>query len=129
MPQLVTINATITCSFGVAPSTLSVLPTSMVMAENKPVATIMDYKPIVNIPPFGMCMTPSNPTVASATASAMGVLTPMPCIPATVTPWVPGSPTVLVGNIPALTAVSTCMCMWGGVITIVQPGQMTVDTK
>jgi hypothetical protein len=129
MPQLVTLGATLTCTFGMAPSMLSVLPSSMGMAENKPIASIMDFKPMINIPPFGMCMTPSNPTVAAATSAAMGVLTPMPCIPVIVSPWVPGAPAVLVGNVPALTAVSTCMCTWGGVISIVQPGQLTVNTK
>jgi hypothetical protein len=51
----------------------------------------------------------------------MGVLTPMPCIPATMIPWAAGSPTVLIGNEPALNNTSKCMCMWGGVISIVNP--------
>jgi uncharacterized protein DUF4280 len=114
------------CSFGVAPSSLVVLPTNQVLAGGPPAATIMDYAPIVNIPPFGMCTSPSNPTVAAATAAALGVLTPMPCVPATAAPWVPGSPTVLIGNMPALTDQSKCMCSWGGVIQIVSPGEFTV---
>jgi len=65
--------------------------------------------------------------VASATAAAMGVLTPMPCIPATLSPWVPGAPTVLLGNAPALDNVSTLMCNWGGVISFVTPGEFTVE--
>jgi hypothetical protein len=102
-----------------------------VMPQNKcvstmPMATIMDNKPMVNILPFAMCNSLANPTVAAATAAALGVLTPMPCIPATVAPWTPGSPTVLLGNQPALTNQSTCMCTWGGVITITNPGQVTV---
>jgi hypothetical protein len=40
---------------------------------------------------------------------------------------VPGSPTVLIANNPALNNSSQCMCMWGGVITISSPGQMTTD--
>jgi hypothetical protein len=35
---------------------------------------------------------------------------------------VPGSPTVLINNIPALSATSKLMCMWGGVIEILVPG-------
>jgi hypothetical protein len=70
-----------------------------------------------------MCSSPANPTVAAATAAALGVLTPMPCIPNTTAPWAPGSPTVMVGNMPALNNSSKLMCMWGGVIQITFPGQ------
>ncbi|NTZ50484.1 MULTISPECIES: DUF4280 domain-containing protein [Citrobacter freundii complex] len=117
--------ALLQCSFGIAPGTLNVLPTSRTIVSNMPMANIMDNKPFVNILPFAMCNSIANPTVAAATAAALGVLTPMPCIPATPAPWAPGSPTVLVGNMPALTAQSTLICMWGGVIQISFPGQMT----
>ena len=66
--------ATLMCSFGVAPSTMIVLPQNKVMTSNMPAANIMDNKPIANIPPFGMCITPSNPAVASATAAALGAV-------------------------------------------------------
>jgi Domain of unknown function (DUF4280) len=122
----VCMGAMMQCSFGVAPGSLIVLPTNRVMAGGPPAATIMDHAPIVNIPPFGMCNSPSNPTVAAATAAAMGVLTPMPCVPATAAPWVPGSPTVLIGNMPALNSDCKLMCTWGGVIQIVSPGEFTV---
>lgn len=113
-----------TCSFGIAPSTLMVIPSNRVMLNGMPMANIMDNKPFVNILPFAMCSSIANPTVAAATAAALGVLTPMPCIPSTVAPWAPGAPTAMVGNIPALTAQSMLMCMWGGVIQISFPGQM-----
>ncbi|MBK8537170.1 MAG: DUF4280 domain-containing protein [Candidatus Competibacteraceae bacterium] len=125
MPMHVCNTATLMCSFGVAPSTMIVLPQNKVMTSNMPAANIMDNKPIANIPPFGMCITPSNPAVASATAAALGVLTPMPCVPVIPAPWVVGSPTVLLGNMPALNNTSTLMCAWGGVITITVPGQVT----
>lgn len=115
------------CSFGVAPSSLVVLPANRVMVNGVPGATIMDHAPIVNVPPFGMCSSPSNPTVAAATAAALGVLTPMPCVPATAAPWVVGAPTVLVGNMPALNATSKLMCNWGGVIQLTFPGQVTTQ--
>jgi hypothetical protein len=125
MPMHVCNGALMMCTFGVAPSSLVVLPTNLVLTGNMPAANIMDHIPMVNIMPFGMCMTPSNPMVAAATAAALGVLTPMPCIPMTTAPWVPGAPTVLMGNFPALDNVSQLMCMWGGVITFTMPGQMT----
>src|SRR5215213_261194 len=118
----VCMGATLQCSFGVAPSSLVVLPANRVLTVT-PAATIMDNVPMVNILPFGMCSSPSNPTVAAATAAALGVLTPMPCVPVTPAPWIVGAPTVLIGNMPALNNNSKLMCAWGGVIQIVVPGQ------
>lgn len=102
---------------------LSVLPQSGVMAGGVPAATVMDFTPMLNILPFGMCTCPANPTVASATAAALGVPTPMPCVPLTAVPWMPGSPTVMIGGLPALNNTSKCLCTWGGMISITLPGQ------
>jgi len=114
------------CSFGVAPSALVVLPTNRVLT-GPPAASIMDHQPIVNVPPFGMCSSLANPTVAAATAAALGVLTPMPCVPMTTSPWIVGAPTVLIGNIPALNDSAKLICNWGGVIQITAPAQFTVQ--
>jgi hypothetical protein len=122
MPPNVVNGAPMMCSFGMAPATLIVIP-STTLIGNEPAATIMDSKPLVNIPTFGMCTSPANPQVAAATAAALGVLTPMPCVPATAAPWTPGAATTLIGNMPALTAGSMCMCNWGGSIQITFPGQ------
>jgi hypothetical protein len=128
MAQQVCAGAMMMCSFGAAPSSLIVIPKGMpVMAGGPLAATIMDFAPIANIPPFGVCTTLSNPTVASATAAAWGVLTPMPCVPVTVAPWIVGAPTVLINNFPALNSTSKCMCAWGGVIQFTFPGQVTVQ--
>jgi hypothetical protein len=127
MPTQMTNGATMACSFGAAPSALVVLPVNRVMAGGLPAATIMDHAPIVNIPPFGMCSSPSNPTVAAATAAALGVLTPMPCVPVTPAPWVPGVPTTVIGNMPALNDTCKLNCMWGGLIQFVAPAQVTVQ--
>jgi hypothetical protein len=112
---------------GMAPSSLVVLPVNRVNTANQPDANIMDHIPLVNIMPFGMCMSPANPSVAAATAAALGVLTPMPCIPVTTSPWVPGAPTVILGGNPTLDNTCTLMCMWAGVIEIVSPGEFTVS--
>ena len=79
MPQHVCNGAVLMCSFGVAPSTLTVLPVERVMTSNQQAATVMDHQPMVNVQRFGMSITPTNPAVAAATAAALGVLTPMPC--------------------------------------------------
>ena len=103
MPQHVCNGATLMCSFGLAPSTFIVLPINRTLTSNQPAANIMDHVPMLNIMPFGMCSSPSNPTVAAATAAAMGVLTPMP----------------------SLNNTSKLMCTWAGVISVSYPGQMT----
>lgn len=121
----VCMGATLMCSFGMAPSSPVVLPKIKTMTSYVPAANIMDNVPMVNIMPFGMCTSLANPTVAAATSAALGVLTPMPCVPVTVAPWAPGSPTVMLGNMPALNNTSTLMCTWAGVIQITMPGQTT----
>lgn len=124
MGNQVCMGAMMQCSFGVAPSSLTVLPTNRVMTSNMPAANIMDNVPFLNILPFGMCSSLANPAVASATSAALGVLTPMPCTPVIPAPWAPGSPQVLIANMPALNNSSKLMCAYGGVISINMPGQM-----
>jgi hypothetical protein len=104
-----------------------VLPTRMTDDGGVPAANIMDHVPLLNIMPFGTCSSIANPTVAAATSAASGALTPMPCVPNTVTPWVPGSPTVLLDYKPTLNDTSKCMCVWAGVISVTFPGQVTTD--
>jgi hypothetical protein len=74
MGMQVCAGAMLQCTFGVAPSSLVVTPQNRVLTSNLPAATIMDHKPMVNIPSFGMCTSIANPAVASATAAALGVL-------------------------------------------------------
>jgi len=122
MGQSVVMGAMIQCTFGLAPSTLIPLPVSRVIIEGRPAATISDMVPLMNIPPFGMCSSLANPMVAAATASALGILTPMPCIPAIAGPWAPGAPQTTIGGKPALVSGSTCMCVHGGQISLTLPG-------
>lgn len=127
MPNQVINGALCKCTFGMAPSALVVLPQNRTQGSYVPAANVMDHKPNVNIMPFGMCTSPTNPAVAAATAAAMGVLTPQPCVPVTPSPWVPGSPTVLIGNAAALNDASICNCLWAGVISITSAGQITIQ--
>jgi hypothetical protein len=108
----------LTCSFGVAPSTLSAVPRGTPVNAPGPMATVMDHVPLVNIPPFGMCNTLSNPAVSAATAARGGVFTPAACLPVIPAPWTPGSAITKVGPFQALTDNSKCMCQWGGMISI-----------
>ncbi len=103
-----------TCSFGAAPCPLTVSSQQTVQTMNMVQATIMDNKP----PTFGMCSSMANPSVASATAAALGVLTPMPCSPVIPGPWAPGVATVFVCGKPLLNDTSKLMCSYGGVIQV-----------
>lgn len=127
MGQQVVMGAPLQCSFGAAPSTLVVTPENKVIGSKVPAATIMDNIPMKNVMPFGMCSSMANPTVSAATAAAQGVLTPMPCVPVTPAPWAPGSPTVMIGNKPALNNSCKLTCNWGGVIQINAAGQGTIN--
>lgn len=126
MAKLVCGGAVCQCSFGAAPSVLTVLPANRVL-NALPAATVMDYAPLVNLPPFGVCSCPQNPVVAAATAAALGVLTPMPCVPATAAPWSPGCATVQIGPFAALNDSSQLACLWGGSITVKSAGQKTIE--
>ena len=129
MPLQVSMGATLQCiPWGIAPSTLIVTPQGSPKISGATLAaTIMDFVPITNIPPFGMCTSLANPTVAAATTAALGVLTPMPCMPVLIGPWKPGAIKAKIGVFPALTNSSTCNCAWGGVIMITNPGQIKVQ--
>jgi hypothetical protein len=127
MPQQVVAGAQLTCSFGTTPSALNVLPVNRLQCNKAFAANIQDHRPMVNIAPFGMCITPTNPMVASATAAALGVLAPQPCLPVTVTPWAPGAVTLHIAGQPALDNISSCNCMWGGIVMVTFPGQVTTS--
>jgi hypothetical protein len=123
-PQ-VAAGATLMCSFGLAPSTLAVLPANGVMATTY-AANNADMVAMVNVPSFGACTSTSNPTVAAATAAAAGVLTPMTCVPVPAGTWLPGSTKVMLKGLPAVDSSCTLTCSYGGVITVLSPGQTTV---
>ncbi len=115
------------CSFGTAPCNLQVTSQTTVLAEGKPVATIQDMKPYVNLQPFGMCSSLANPAVAAATAAALGVLTPQPCTMTPAGTWIPSNPKAMAGGCPCLTNEATLMCGLGaGTIRIMMPGQSKV---
>jgi len=127
MAVLVVDGAIVACTLGAAPSALAALPANPTRGSNSAAATIMDFAPMVNIQPFGICSSPANPQVIAATSAAAGVFTPQPCVPATASPWVPGSPTVTIAGQPALDSACTCNCLWAGVISVISPGQQAAQ--
>ena len=127
MAQAVVTMANVTCIFGTTPATLKATSNLKVTTGGKPLCVIADTAPTVNIGSCGMCSSLANPAVAAATAAALGVLTPQPCVPATTGSWIPNNTKVLIGGQPALTLGSTCMCSYGGTVNIVDPGQFKVS--
>ena len=127
MPKQVCMGAMMQCSFGLAPSALAVVPVNKVFTNMMPDANINDHIPMTNIMPFGVCASLANPATAAATTAALGVLTPTPCVPVTPAPWVPGGVTVMLAMAPTLDDVSKLNCVWGGVISFLNAGEVTVD--
>ncbi|MFT5779008.1 MAG: hypothetical protein ACI837_001965 [Crocinitomicaceae bacterium] len=121
MGKCVCSGAQLKCSFGTSPANFLVLPLNMVNTTSMPAGTIMDYIPVLNVPPFGQCSSPSNPMVIAAFGA------PQPCIPVTIAPWSPGSPTVKIGKLNALDEADKLLCMWAGSIEITDTGQADVS--
>ena len=127
MAALVTTGALLSCTFGTAPGSLAGISRQICLAEGKPAAVIQDTGMNIQITSFGMCTSLANPRVAAATAAALGVLMPQPCMVAAGGTWIPTAPSVLIGGAPCLTSDSQLMCAGGmGMITVTDPGQMKV---
>lgn len=126
MEVIVVTGALIQCPFGTIPANLTATSQSIVLAEGKPVATVQDCAPGVNLSGCGMCSSLANPQVASATAAALGVLTPQPCVPAVAGTWIPTQTTCLADGKPCLTGDATAVCSYGGTLSIMDAGQKTV---
>ena len=117
------------CTMGSSPAALTVLPIRTVFLAGQPQANISDHIPMVNLAPFGVCRSLAFPATAAATAAALGVLTPMPCIHNTPAPWFVGKIDTLIQGQPALLKSCKCQCMWGGTISLITDGQMGEGTQ
>lgn len=126
MPQNLAMGALLECTMGLAPMPFSVLPINRVIAGGVPVATIMDNKPMLNIPPFVLCKSPLNPEVAAIIASSLGTVTQGPCMPMIPGPWIPMNPTFIIGEFPYADFSSKLICAYGGVISALVPGQFNL---
>ena len=128
MSELVTAGTTIRCPFGDASVPFIATHNPTYIVAGQVVGNIEDAEPLINIPSFGMCKSLANPAVAAATAAALGVLTPQPCVPSTKA-WIPTQMTMLSNGKPCLTRDCTCVCAFGGTITVENPAQNAVATK
>ena len=117
MSEYVVMGARLECIHGTAPSNLIILPNRTVSLTGKLRANIGDCKPMVNVMPFAMCKSPTNPGVIAAMGS------PIPCTP-TCSIWLGGKTDVLVQGMPALMTNDRAICPLGmGDITIKDSGQ------
>lgn len=127
MPLPVVAGATCICTMG-ATGQLNPSDVTSPLLGGKPSLNITDSAPLTNIGSCGLCRSLANPTVASATAGALGVLTPMPCVPAPAGIWM-CSNKVTVNGKPLLTTDGKIACAYGGNISILNAGQQTVSQK
>lgn len=116
--------ATLKCTFGDRNAKLTVYPDRTVFLTGQPMANITDHTSLYNIFPFGKCHTTKFPATGAATAAAHGRLTPMPCVPGTMSNWINGKDDYIIKDAPALLKSSYCRCCYGGVITITDDGQI-----
>jgi Domain of unknown function (DUF4280) len=120
MPNLVCTGATLQCSMGTTPASFAA--SGQTVSGPTPAGVLTDVG-AASVPSFGLCMSLANPQVAAATAAALNVLTPQPCLPVIAGPWTPGSARVTVNGVAALDDSSQCACTWGGSIAVTSPGQ------
>lgn len=120
--EYVCTGATLRCSMGTSNSTLRATPKNVTLVGNDQ-ANVADHTSIFNVPGFGRCRSLGYPLTASATAANYGTLTPMPCVPGTDCKWTSVDPNSLVCGEPALLKAATLQCRYGGLISIVSPGQ------
>lgn len=114
--------AVLRCSMGTSNGSLVATPKNVSLCSHEH-ANIGDHISMANIRPFGRCRSLGFPATAAATAAHHGHLTPMPCVPGTPAPWSAVNPDVIVTGRPALLNTAKLNCVFGGTITIVNPGQ------
>ncbi len=90
--------------------------------KGKEQANIMDFAPMMNVLPFGMCSSMLNPALIAAKAASNGAVQKVPCIPVIPAPWLGGKMNKLVKGAPALLKSSTLMCAYMGQIKIQDDG-------
>jgi Domain of unknown function (DUF4280) len=119
MRRLVVQGAMLQCDQGAAPCSLMVVPIGG-DADALALATIDHHQP-VNIATFGMCRVQANPAVAAATAAALGVPTPAPCVPLLATPWEDTSGGADLDGSALLVSDASVSCAYTGTITVADP--------
>ena len=110
--------ATLGCTMAVGVSQLVTLRSGVSDDKMQAMATILDFVPQVNIPPFGGCRSPANPN-----PGAPGM---KPCVPVFLAPWSAFMPTLLVADAPVLLSCALLTCGLGGQVFILDPASPVV---
>lgn len=119
--------AVLKCTYGTANGTLVTTPKCVSLCGQQQ-GNIGDHISMANIRPFGKCRSLSYPPTAAATSAHHGHLTPMPCVPGTPSNWsIVDANSILCGK-PALLNTAKLRCIYGGEISIVNPGQSLETT-
>ena len=120
--EYVCTGAKLRCSLGTLGCSLKATPKNVTLV-GRDQANVTDTIPTDNVPGFGKCWSPANPPTMAATAAHHGVLTPGACALVTMPRWFAVDPDSLVCGEPALLKPATLQCKYGGIISIVNPGQ------
>lgn len=93
--------------------------------NNKPMMNKNDWKPLVNIPEFGVCSSPTNPNTAKVTLVGEdgNPVAGAPCTPAILSCWQNAKEDTIIDGAAALTTDSKLICSLGGIITFKTDGQ------
>lgn len=119
--------AVLKCSMGTANGSLNASPKAVSLWAHEQ-ANIADHISMLNVKSFGRCRSLGYPPTASATSAHHGHLTPMPCVPGTPTKWSAVDPNSKIASQPALLNTAKLKCIYGGTISIINPGQALETT-
>ena len=112
--QVINTRNLIVCTGCPKPQPLVVTSQMGTTCEGELSATVADCAPMVNLAPFGPCLfTPLPPSSSGG-----------PCVPKPVGQWTPGALSTTYEGLRALRRQDILPCAAGGVISVVQPGQL-----
>lgn len=114
--------AIVHCSYGTQLGRLKLSLCHGVYTKDKALMNVNDYEPFQNVMPFGYCTSSLNPAVANGRIDILGVRK-APCVPVLTKEWLNGKEDKIVDGYAALTKESTNMCLYCGMIKILDDGQ------
>ncbi|KNY27946.1 DUF4280 domain-containing protein [Pseudobacteroides cellulosolvens] len=117
--------ATMVCSCGSHGRKINLPVSHGSYINNKPMMNQWDCVPIENVPEFGVCSSPANPSNAPVTLVGEDgkPVAGKPCVPAILSCWMDTKEDTIVDGFAALTTNSKLICSLGGMITFKTDGQ------